>query len=638
MTRRILSNLALIVPLIVFVFTTAQAQPSAFTYQGKLTDAGSAANGQYDFAFRLFDAGADGTQIGTDVVLDNVQVSGGIFAVNLDFGANAFTNGAPRYLEIAVRSGTSSGAFTILTPRQPITSAPFSIKSLIAASADNAFNLGGLAAGQYVVTTDIRLTDSRNPLPNSPNYIQNTVAPQAASNFNISGNGTAGGTLSGNVVNAATQFNIGGFRVLTMNPATASLSVGGATSDGSNNTFFGVAAGNFNTGFSNAFFGTAAGFLNMDGSVNSFFGTGAGRSNTSGSENSFFGYTAGGSNQTGCCNSFFGRNTGAANISGQLNAFFGGGAGGGNTTGSNNTFIGLRAGESNVGGGNNTMLGYNANVLNGNLSFATAIGAGATVSQNNQIVLGRSSRQDEVLIPGTASVINGLSASTLTTNLVTTGQLRASTNVEVVSDIDAQIVLQKTTGARSSWKIFADNGPGNLTFAIHDLKNGRLAMGIDNSGNVGIGTNAPTDKLEVNGILRINAVGSAGGLPLCRNLSNQISNCSSSLRYKTNIAPFAFGLTFIEKLRPITFDWKAGGAADIGFGAEDVAQISPLFVTFNEKGEIEGVKYDRLSVVFVNAFKEQQTQIERQQKQIDDLKILVCELKPEAAICRELQK
>lgn len=49
---------------------------------------------------------------------------------------------------------------------------------------------------------------------------------------------------------------------------------------------------------------------------------------------------------------------------------------------------------------------------------------------------------------------------------------------------------------------------------------------------------------------------------------------------------------------------------DVGFGAEDVAKINPLFVTYNDKGEIEGVKYDRLSVVFVNGFKEQQAQIE----------------------------
>ncbi len=40
----------------------AAAQTTAFTYQGKLSDAGSPANGQYQLQFKLYDAG--GTQIG----------------------------------------------------------------------------------------------------------------------------------------------------------------------------------------------------------------------------------------------------------------------------------------------------------------------------------------------------------------------------------------------------------------------------------------------------------------------------------------------------------------------------------------------------------------------------------------------
>ena len=75
-------------------------------------------------------------------------------------------------------------------------------------------------------------------------------------------------------------------------------------------------------------------------------------------------------------------------------------------------------------------------------------------------------------------------------------------------------------------------------------------------------------------------------------------------------------MSFVNRLRPISFDWKDGGMKDIGFGAEDIARIDPRFVTYNDKGEVEGVKYDRLTTVFVNALKEQQLQIEQQQKQI----------------------
>jgi len=41
---------------------------------------------------------------------------------------------------------------------------------------------------------------------------------------------------------------------------------------------------------------------------------------------------------------------------------------------------------------------------------------------------------------------------------------------------------------------------------------------------------------------------------------------------------------------------------DVGFGAEDVAAIDPLFVTHNDKGDVEGVKYERLKRRFRQCF------------------------------------
>src|SRR5262249_61941171 len=113
----------------------AAGQGTAFTYQGKLTDSGTLANGQYGLQFKLFDALSAGTQQGTTQTLSNVTVTNGIFTVPLDFGAcPTCFNGSARFLEIAVRP-TSGGRFTTLTPRQPITSTP---------SALNAARLGGL--------------------------------------------------------------------------------------------------------------------------------------------------------------------------------------------------------------------------------------------------------------------------------------------------------------------------------------------------------------------------------------------------------------------------------------------------------------------------------------------------------------
>jgi hypothetical protein len=97
----------------------------------------------------------------------------------------------------------------------------------------------------------------------------------------------------------------------------------------------------------------------------------------------------------------------------------------------------------------------------------------------------------------------------------------------------------------------------------------------------------------------------------------QVSTCSSSLRYKTNIALFRGGLEIINRLRPISFEWKQNHLKDIGLGAEEVERVEPLLTFRNDKGEIEGVKYNQLSAVFINAFKEQQAQISHQQEQIE---------------------
>ena len=75
--------------------------------------------------------------------------------------------------------------------------------------------------------------------------------------------------------------------------------------------------------------------------------------------------------------------------------------------------------------------------------------------------------------------------------------------------------------------------------------------------------------------------------------------------------------------------------ADMGLVAEDVAAIEPLLTTTNDKGQVEGVKYDRVGVVLVNAVQEQQRQIEAQQKQIKSLTKIVCAMKPKADICRQ---
>lgn len=422
MKRKTFLHIALGALLFAFIgvaATAARAQTTAFTYQGRFSDATVAqpTNGTYTMTFRLFDAETGGNQIPNNAngITSMVSVVNGIFTVKLDFGAEAFgTNGA-RYLEIQVGN-------TTLTPRQEITSTPFANRAVNAATADAlSSSCVGCVTNQQINSIDGgKITGTVTNAVNATNAttatnvsgvvaIANGGTGSTSKNFvdlttdqTIGGNKAFSGIVSGSVFNAATQFNIGGSRVLG--------------NGGARNLFAGIDAGRVNTGEYNSFVGWSAGFYNTTGNGNSFFGSGAGTTNT-----------------IGLANSFFGRDAGISNSTGENNSFFGAGAGLTNRTGSNNTLLGTLADVGSV-----------------SLNYATAIGAGAKVTSSNTVVLGRTA--DDVSVPGdllvsgtfnatlrqSATTVYGTAALTVTRtnqNFVLVPGLTQTINVPANADI-----------------------------------------------------------------------------------------------------------------------------------------------------------------------------------------------------------
>jgi len=123
-----------------------RAQGTAFSYQGHLLDNAVAANGNYDFIFALFDAEANGNQIGLDVTLDNTLVANGLFNASLDFGPDNFLGDA-RWLEISIRP-TGGGAYTTLAARAALLPTPY---SMFAAKAGSVAD-GAVTANQLSTT------------------------------------------------------------------------------------------------------------------------------------------------------------------------------------------------------------------------------------------------------------------------------------------------------------------------------------------------------------------------------------------------------------------------------------------------------------------------------------------------------
>jgi hypothetical protein len=113
---------------------------TAFTYQGRLTEAGGAANGLYDLELKLYDASIGGTLVASLPPLEDVSVVNGLFTVTVDFGAGVFA-GSRRWLATGVRAGSSTGAFTTFSERQELTATP---NAVYATKAGDATTVAGL--------------------------------------------------------------------------------------------------------------------------------------------------------------------------------------------------------------------------------------------------------------------------------------------------------------------------------------------------------------------------------------------------------------------------------------------------------------------------------------------------------------
>ena len=133
-----------------------------FTYQGNLSDAGVPAEGDFDFRFLLYDTDVGGSQVGSTLLVGDLPVSNGKVMTQLDFGS--VFDGAALWLEIHVRDGISTGAYSILSPRQELTSSPYAQLALqaqhattadSASTAGSASQLDGQAPAYYLAWANL---------------------------------------------------------------------------------------------------------------------------------------------------------------------------------------------------------------------------------------------------------------------------------------------------------------------------------------------------------------------------------------------------------------------------------------------------------------------------------------------------
>jgi hypothetical protein len=336
-----------------------------------------------------------------------------------------------------------------------------------------------------------------------------------------------------------------------------------------------------------------------------------------GTNNLFAGWQAGQSITTGVENVFLGAGAGSATRDGYSNVAVGGGAGGSNTSGYFNTMVGAQAGPLVTTGWGNTFLGRQAGFYTVSAEANTFVGhrTGFNTTAARNTFLGsvagwsNTSGTDNTYVGYSAG--NGGGSSTGSHNTF----VGRDTGISNVSGSYNTII-----GAAAD--VYWDTP--NLQFAT--LVGAGIVADASNRvylGRWGLDT------------VRVGLVPGGGATPLCVDSGNLITVCSSSRRYKDHVEPFTHGLDVVSRLRPVTFDWTATGARDLGLVAEEVAAVDPLLAIHDRDGVVEGVKYAQLSVVLINAVREQQATIDDLRARLSQLAARLAALESAAGARRE---
>jgi hypothetical protein len=259
--------------------STASAQGTAFTYQGRLNDNGGPANGSYDLEFGIWNSASGPSPVGSTLTNSGVAVSNGLFVVTLDFGSGLFT-GPARWLEIAVRTN-GPGAFSTLSPRTQLTATPYAITASNLTGALPAAQLTGtLASGQLSGTysSTVTFNNAGNSFGgngggltglNANNLASGTVPAAALNNaWTTTGNSgtTPGVNFIGTTDNQPLELRVNGGTALVLQPYSGfPLSITAGSNSIDAGQFGAVIAGGDGNHISSVGTAISGGYLNVIG-------------------------------------------------------------------------------------------------------------------------------------------------------------------------------------------------------------------------------------------------------------------------------------------------------------------------------------------------------------------------------------
>jgi hypothetical protein len=549
--------------------------PQTISYQGVLTDASGAAvaDGNYNLTFKLYDAATNGTELWTEA--QSVDVSNGIFNVIL-----GSTNPLALSFDKPYWLGVTVGQDSELTPRIELTAAAYSLNAR--SIADSAVTGSKIANGQIV---------------RSVNSIKDDVTLAEGDNITITHDGNtitiaaSGGDGAGNTLDQAyDQGGEGAGRQIIADAGAVDIAgpdglvVEGNVGIGNPNPLRKLTVEETDALGTEDFFNAAVINLKRDVADNVPLRNTQAlqvKSIYASPEGTYYAPKAVEALVENASSS--GEITEASALRGIVNNL---------STGSIEVANGLYTRLGNSGTGTIEQVR--------SVFIASPFNAG-TIQNNYGLFI------EDQAIGLNSYAIYSLGGKVFFADSVGIGTDHPRGNLHLSSDSDTK--LRFTNGAGKDVAIVYNTDNDALEFRLGgDGTQTKLA--ISAGGNVGIGD---VGDVTPSNILTVDQ-GSATD-PIADAWTTY-----SSRRWKTNIEPIDGALDKVQRLRGVSFDWKENGQPDLGLIAEEVGEVIPEVVAFEENGkDAKSVDYARLVAVLIEAMKEQQKEIEQQNAIIQTL-------------------
>ncbi len=215
----------------------------------------------------------------------------------------------------------------------------------------------------------------------------------------------------------------------------------------------------------------------------------------------------------------------------------------------------------------------------------------------------KSSNEAKILIQADTDNINENDNAEL---LLTQDGGGSTANFSITPDTSNNLLIG-VNSATAPDILFATRSDSTVFTTSADTK-----MILKNSGELGINTLTPSQKLDVNGNARFRSIGSSASAGALHYTSDgTLTTNTSDERLKTNIETLTSSLEKVKQLRGVKYNWteEPNGDVRIGLIAQEVNSVVPelTFVNKNTEEQYMGVHYDNVTALLVEAIKELST-------------------------------